>query len=119
MNDLDRIAIVALTVGFTARLLKDGAPSLPRKALPWITLGLSVVIYVTASVSKAMTAGVPYTLVDAVFAVVNGLMSGSLAVAGHETLRPVVEARFGTQIADFVFGKKGVKVSEKETPPAG
>lgn len=103
------IAVVALAVGFVVRLLKTntlndvltrfGLPGVPKVALPWLALVFGfVAMTVEARIAGALT------WQAAVAAGVMGILSGALAIAGHETVGATA-ARVSPAVGKAVFGK--------------
>jgi len=74
------------TDAFTSLLAKFGAGPLPKKAIPWIALGLGF----AGGALQALIAG--KSLPDAALAGGWGLMSGAFAIAGDQTVGKAVES---------------------------
>lgn len=91
------VPLAAVLVGAIVRLTKMGPLSerIPPAARPWIALGLGLV----SGVLEAVLAGTP-----AAVAIAGGLISGTLAIAGHDTL--VESLRKGKELGAPKVGDK-------------
>lgn len=96
----EHMMLIALAVGGAVRIIKTDTMSawlekmppswigaVPKGALPWLALFLAMVVSVVDALWVSKTAG---TWQEALVAVVQGVFSGSLAIAGHETLAKTV-----------------------------
>jgi hypothetical protein len=103
------MALVAFVVGLVVRIVKSdkvdealafmGLPSIPKRALPWISLALGLL----AGVIEAKVAGASWDA--AALAGAWGLVSGGVAVAGNETV-PTIARALMPGVANTVFGPK-------------
>jgi hypothetical protein len=103
------LAILAFLVGAAVRLLKTNAadkvlarfyiPPIPKKLVPWLALILGY----AASVLEAKVRG-GYPWKAAALAGFWGVLAGSTAVAGQETLSTLVRGLLGDKVASVLFG---------------
>lgn len=103
------LGMLAVLVGFLVRLLKTdalntflgrfGLPPIQKSALPWLALALGF----AGSVLEAKTRGAEW--MAALMAGVWGIVSGTVAVAGQETL-PAVAGAIHPKVANVMFGKE-------------
>jgi hypothetical protein len=106
------IGFVAVVVGALVRVMKAGKMNdllarfnlrpIPKPALPWLSLVLG---YLTTALEAKIGSGASWG--SAAASGLWGLVSGALAVAGNETMSPVVAAA-SPAAAAAVFGKKPI-----------
>ena len=97
-------ALVAAAAALFGRLLKARAPSLPKRALPLIVIAFAFV----AVVADALMGG--SDVLTAVKLAAWGVLSGAVAVGGHETAKALLEPIVGTELTLLLLGKLGEKV---------
>lgn len=107
---LNLLALVAFAVGLVVRLLKAdkmnellakfSIPPIPKPALPWLALLLGFVSLVVEAKIKGKT------WEEAALAGFMGILAGTTAIAGHESLGPIVRGILGDRVADLFFGKQ-------------
>lgn len=108
MNNQAKLAAVAATIGAIVRIVKSeaingiitkiGLAPIPKPALPWLALALGAV----AGLVQSMAQGQPIS--GALPLVIEGLVSGALAVGAHEALG-VATLKVSPKVAGVAFGK--------------
>lgn len=98
---MEKIALIALVVGALVRLVKTdkldevleslGLPAIPKRALPWISVGLGAAL----AVLDAKVSGASW--MQAATAALDGIISGAMASAGHDMLVPVAPSLVGSK----------------------
>lgn len=106
------LMLLALGVGVTTRLLKAdklnallaqySIPAIPKTAIPWIALALGA----GGGFLEAFTGG--HSLQESLIMSFWGIVSGGVAVAGHEALEQPVRTVLGHKAGNVAFGKKTV-----------
>ena len=102
-------------------LAKFGIPSIPAKAIPWVAIVLGFLGGMIQAKSGGQTWG------DSALMGLWGILSGTLAIGGHEALEAPVRATLGQKVGNVFFGKRAlpivppserVKRSNPPPPPA-
>jgi hypothetical protein len=121
------LLLLLVVCGAFVRLLKTdtlnsvlsvffGRPvAVPKKALPWIAIGLGFAIGAVDARANGLGWG------DAMLMGLWGLFGGGSAVAVQETMGPLARAVFGDAFADLIFGKRADAAPKDgpKDPPAG
>lgn len=89
-------------------LAKFGIPPIPAKAIPWVAIVLGFFGGVVQAKSSGNTWG------DSALMGLWGILSGTLAIGGHEALEAPVRATLGQKVGNVLFGKRALPM----VPPA-
>lgn len=116
------IAFLAVLIGLVVRLLKAdklndflarfGIGAVPKKALPWVALTIGAL----SATIEAKVGGMDWRA--AVNMTIAGLLSGTIAIGGNETL-PTLARGISPFLADLFFGKNagpGLPTSDQAKP---